>query len=175
MGTMKLLVEPGDDPLPYFAEYPYFIWGDVDYDSEGDCERPTDRRWPWLWLMHRDTEEIIEIGRPEDDPESRYEVTGQDQVSVVSAAYLTALRTSGRIIEPGGRRAQELAEVAGRVPDLSQRLRAADHVAELFSDPALGPYDSYGWWPYWKWTERLESLWSPASGMDDAIPGDDSR
>jgi hypothetical protein len=39
MPTFDLFIT---DPRPYFAEIPYALWGEVNYDSEGDCGRPTD-------------------------------------------------------------------------------------------------------------------------------------
>jgi hypothetical protein len=33
------------EPRPFFAEVPYYLWGQVNYDSEGDCKSPTDREW----------------------------------------------------------------------------------------------------------------------------------
>ena len=46
---------------PFFAEVPYYLWGQVNYDSEGDCESPTDRDWTWLALRKRETKERLEI------------------------------------------------------------------------------------------------------------------
>lgn len=43
----------GPEPRPFFAEYPYFLWGEVNYDSDGDCRRPTDREWTQLDLTRR--------------------------------------------------------------------------------------------------------------------------
>src|SRR6185312_339544 len=58
MATYRLQL---DQPRPFFAEIPYYLWGQVNYDSEGDCKQPTDRQWTWLYLQHRGTQEVVEI------------------------------------------------------------------------------------------------------------------
>src|SRR5438270_201485 len=50
-----------DRPRPFFAELPYYLWGQVNYDSEGDCKKPTDRHWTRMYLKHRGTLEVIDI------------------------------------------------------------------------------------------------------------------
>lgn len=57
----RITVERGSEPLPFFAEYPYYLWGEVNYDSDGGCERPTDRAWKWLELKNRDSRERLTI------------------------------------------------------------------------------------------------------------------
>src|SRR5262245_37540282 len=42
-----------DGLRPFFAEIPYYVWGEVNYDSMGDCKRPTDREWTWAYFRHR--------------------------------------------------------------------------------------------------------------------------
>ncbi len=46
---------------PYFAEFPYYLWGDVNYDSFGNCKFPTDRYWTKLCVQNRNTFESFEI------------------------------------------------------------------------------------------------------------------
>jgi hypothetical protein len=46
---------------PFFAELPYYLWGQVNYDSEGDCRTPLDRNWKWMELTHRETDEHLDI------------------------------------------------------------------------------------------------------------------
>lgn len=55
-----------DKPRPYFAEVPYYLWGSVSYDSEGNCRSPKDREWTWLELSNRDSDEKITITRGRD-------------------------------------------------------------------------------------------------------------
>ena len=45
---------------PFFAEIPYYLWGEVNYDSDGDCEKPTDQNWNQFYLRNREnSEEVI--------------------------------------------------------------------------------------------------------------------
>jgi hypothetical protein len=46
---------------PFFAEIPYYIWGEINYDSEGDCKYPTDRTWTWICLTNRENSETMKI------------------------------------------------------------------------------------------------------------------
>lgn len=39
--------------LPYFASLPYYLWGEINYDSDGDCNNPTDRAWSYLSVRNR--------------------------------------------------------------------------------------------------------------------------
>ncbi len=46
---------------PYFWEIPYALWGEVDYDSDGDCRDPNDREWTELTVINRGTSERVDI------------------------------------------------------------------------------------------------------------------
>ena len=39
--------------LPFFAELPYYLWGSVNYNSEGNCKSPRDRNWTHLEINRR--------------------------------------------------------------------------------------------------------------------------
>jgi hypothetical protein len=54
--------------MPFFAEAPYFLWGEVNYDSEGNCPRPTDRSWTELELTNRQTHEQVSVAPGPRDP-----------------------------------------------------------------------------------------------------------
>jgi hypothetical protein len=43
MSTHRLRL-PG--PRPFFAEVPYYLWGQVNNDSAGNCKSPMDRDLP---------------------------------------------------------------------------------------------------------------------------------
>ncbi|HWB07947.1 MAG TPA: hypothetical protein VG826_01795 [Pirellulales bacterium] len=73
-----------DKPRPYFAEIPYYVWGQVNYDSEGDCERPTDREWTCVDFSHRETNETLAI-RQEDD---HWVIEGPDPLAARAAYFL---------------------------------------------------------------------------------------
>ena len=52
MNTIVLRVRIGEDGMPFFAEAPYFLWGEVNYESEGNCRRPTNRSLWWASHQH---------------------------------------------------------------------------------------------------------------------------
>jgi hypothetical protein len=74
------------EPRPYFAEIPYYLWGQVNYDSEGNCKSPTDRTWTWLDLTNRETREHLAITSQADS----WEVSGQDPLAVRAALFLAS-------------------------------------------------------------------------------------
>ena len=39
--------------LPYFAILPYYLWGEVNYNSDGDCKTPLDKTWTYLEVYDR--------------------------------------------------------------------------------------------------------------------------
>lgn len=48
--------------LPYFAALPYYLWGEINYDSEGDCKSPIDRNWTQLHISNREnTKQYFDI------------------------------------------------------------------------------------------------------------------
>jgi hypothetical protein len=159
-----LQVRPGPHPLPFFAEYPYFVWGEVDYESSGDCRQPTDRQWSWLRLRRRDTGDRVEITCTSPGGERIHcEIKGGSSDCVWAAAYLTALRSAGTIINPPLMRPIPPAEIASSIDGVQYRLRAADRVQAMFSNPALAPFNSLAWWGGWKWTGEFAN--EAASGL----------
>ncbi len=42
-------------PKPYFAEIPYYLWGTINYGSDGDCSHPASREWTYFRLTNRHT------------------------------------------------------------------------------------------------------------------------
>jgi hypothetical protein len=71
-------------PRPYFAELPYYAWGQVNYDSEGDCKTPLDRNWTWIELTHRDTDEHVEVS----SNGTKWTVSGDDPAAKRIAQFL---------------------------------------------------------------------------------------
>jgi hypothetical protein len=128
-----------DSPRPYFAEVPYYLWGTVNYDSEGDCKYPSDTEWTWLQLAHRGNSEAVEITR---DGE-KWKVCGEDPVAARTTMFL-AVRCDSREVNPlpyerlGSWRHEEAAARASRV-------------AAEFSSPKLKIFDSHLFWGGWKW------------------------
>lgn len=131
-------LEPGGD-RPYFAEIPYYLWGQVSYDSDGDCRRPRDRGWSWMDLQNRVTRRRISIETPADGP---WTAEG-DEPEAARAARFLATR-SGALAT--GRRPP---------PDVEWNHEAAAaraaEVAREFEQPELELFDSQFWWGSWKW------------------------
>lgn len=127
-------------PRPFFAEIPYYLWGQVSYDSDGDCTSPTDRSWTWLVLTNRETRERLEITSQEDT----WEVSGEDPCAARTALFL-ASRCGGEWISPPP----------------SEQVRESDHEAAIaravrvqaeFEKPELRPFDAGDlFWGSWKW------------------------
>lgn len=123
-------VVAGREPLPFIAEYCAFVWLHGDCNSEGDATSPLDREWSWLYHSDRRGTERFDVLGPEE--------TGLRDVIVIKAstrqtalrgAYLTALRTGGRVRDRGLERS--LHEVSEEIADLPQRLHAADRARAL--------------------------------------------
>jgi hypothetical protein len=125
----------GSDPLPFFAEYAYYLWGEINYDSDGNCKRPTDQGWTELHVQNRRTRERL-----------RVHCTATEVVfegpSAELAAALTATRSGA---------------VTHSSEDHARRIADADRVRAQFLDPNLAAFDSFGWWGGWKWVGEFSS------------------
>lgn len=135
MATYRLQVER---PLPYFAEIPYYLWGQVNYDSEGDCRKPTDRQWTWIYLQHRGTQEVIEV-KQED---RAWLVEGNSDTVARLASFFAQRCRATPVSGP--------MELAARWDHGAALLRAS-RVASEFEQPVLEPFDSHLFWGSWKW------------------------
>jgi hypothetical protein len=125
---------------PYFAELPYALWGDVNYNSEGDCRRPTDRAWTWLQLTHRETGAEVTV----DPDDGLFRVRSDDgPLAAQTAAFLLA-RAGGEAVGADPRAA---------VGDWSvdDALLASARVRAEFPRPELVPFDDDVFWGSWKW------------------------
>jgi hypothetical protein len=155
---MEIRVQVGNKPLPFFAEYPYFLWGEVNYDSEGDCARPTDRFWTELDVTNRHDDTTVSILREGSDTAPPvYSVSGSDLLTVQRAAYLTALRTEGGILTGEASSPEAPDRHFADVPYLTDFRAEADEVQAMFLNPALIPFDTQAWWGGWKWCRETAS------------------
>lgn len=126
-------------PRPYFAEVPYYLWGTVNYDSEGDCKCPTDTEWTWLQLTHRDTDEALEITGNGDI----WRVSGEDPVAARATMFFAARCHSTDVTPQPNKRVG-----SWRHEDAVAR---AHRVATEFACPKLKMFDSHLFWGSWKW------------------------
>jgi hypothetical protein len=127
-----------DRPRPFFAEIPYYLWGQVNYDSEGDCKKPTDRQWTWMYLQHRDTREVIEIKQ-------------EGGAWLIHGDVETASRLALFLAERCGASADPVPTEPGRGWDHAMALLRASRVASEFEQSVLAPFDSNLFWGSWKW------------------------
>jgi hypothetical protein len=128
------------EPRPFFAEMPYYLWGQVNYDSEGDCKSPTDRQWAWLDLTNRETREHLDVRSQGDD----LQVVGDDPLAARAALFLVS-RCNGEWIS-----STPAEHLQGW--DHEKAAARAARVQEEFERPELRPFDVAHWfWGSWKW------------------------
>jgi hypothetical protein len=159
MNTYRLQITA---PRPYFAEIPYYLWGQVNYDSEGDCNRPTDQFWTEFDLTNRETGDSVAI-------------TQSSGLFAIEASPELAAQTTQFLISRCG-----AALVDGK-PD--KYLSDWDHDAALartlrvqreFARPELVPFDSHLFWGSWKWVGwyASEFTWIGRWIMNALLTGD---
>src|SRR5947209_2983872 len=83
MATYRLRLT---EPRPFFAEVPYYLWGQVNYDSEGNCKSPTDRNWTWMELTNRETRERLVLTSEADT----WEIRGEDPLAARAGLFLVS-------------------------------------------------------------------------------------
>ncbi len=127
-------------PRPYFAEIPYALWGEVNYDSDGNCQRPTDREWTHLEVMQRGTREHLII------------MGSGKEFSVQSKNRSLAARAAMFLTERSG------ATLLGEHPrphigiwSYTQAYATTSRIRAEFPRPELIPFDSQLFWGSWKW------------------------
>lgn len=121
--------------------YTYYLWGQVNYNSEGDCKSPTDRQWTWLELENRETRERIEIS----GEAKQWEVTGADPHAARTAFFLV----HRCVAVPTGPNPEEY---LGAGWDHLRASARAERVRETFECPELKPFDNgHLFWGSWKW------------------------
>lgn len=127
-------------PRPYFAEFPYALWGEVNYDSDGDCQRPTDREWTQLAIEHRMTHDRISITGAGQD----FSVKSLNRSLAARAAMFLAERSNATIV---GDHPQPHIGIWSytNAYSMTARIRAE------FPRPELIPFDSKLFWGSWKW------------------------
>src|SRR5216683_5441953 len=137
MATHRIRIH---EPRPFFAEVPYYLWGQVNYDSEGDCKSPTDRGWDWLDLTNRETKESLKVAGQADD----WTIKGEAPLAARACLFIA---TRCRAEWMGDFPDQEL-----QGWDHEQALTRAARVRTEFERPELRPFDvGHLFWGSWKW------------------------
>ena len=150
-------------PRPYFAELPYYIWGQVNYDSEGDCKGPTDRQWHWIELTHREIDEHLTVSSENDI----WTVDGPDPTAARLAHFLM-VRCDARALGPAP------ADAVGDW-DHHHALERAARVEREFERPELEPFaNGHLFWGSWKWIGwfATEFTWGGRYIMDSVLRND---
>ena len=128
-------------PLPFFAEIPYYLWGQVNYNSEGDCGRPTDRNWSWLELSNRETGEFLSFRRP---GHNSLRIEGATPASARAAVFFC----SRCVATTSGLNPTDYLEDW----DHAAAMKRAARVQANFERPELKPFDvGHAFWGNWKW------------------------
>lgn len=130
MYKSSILIEKGK--LPFFAEYAHYLWGIVNYDSEGNCEKPTDRQWTYLYVENRANQEFIEIFISN---ENCFEIEGNNKDIVNKSIKLTEYRRDNNFVKT------------------FDEFKLADEIHEMFINPKLAIFDKMRWWCGWKWNK----------------------
>ena len=130
-------VVPGSEALPFIAEYCSFVFLHTSCGSDGDAASRYDREWSWLHHSDRTGDAEFEVLCPQASGRTDGVIVVRATAMIVAryAAYLTALRTGGRLLEGGID--LPLAEVATTIPDLAQRRLLADRWREKFLGRAI--------------------------------------
>lgn len=127
-------------PRPFFAELPYYVWGRVNYDSEGNCKNPLDCGWTWIELTNRETKERLEIS----SDETVWTISGADPAASRIAHFLQR-RCDGEWIAG-------LPQPDVGVWDHEQAANRAKLVATTFRNDLLVPFAvRHMFWGSWKW------------------------
>ena len=128
------------EPRPFFAVVLYYVWGEVNYDSEGDSPTPIDRNWTGLELTHRDTSEELQIVGKGD----LWIIEGTDPTAA-RAAYFLIKRCQATPVK------QHTQEQLG-VWDHQRAMVRSSRVQAVFERPELQPFSEGHWfWGSWKW------------------------
>jgi hypothetical protein len=152
--------------LPFFAEYAAFCWGKVDYETQGDCERPTDRRWNWLEVSARATRDRLLVFRPPEAGKATAQFPHPLLVEATAsrlvwlAAYLTLRRSRAVAFLKRRGHMAGYAAIADQLlagEDLEGRWNRCDELRGQFESEALRPYDTPAWWGGWKWEGDFSS------------------
>ena len=148
---------------PYFAELPYYVWGRVNYDSDGNCENPLDRNWTCMELTHRDTDEHIDVS----SEDGVWTVSGDDPASSRIALFLHD-RCDGAWLSP---------EESPPMGDWNhqQAIVRTSLVTRTFENELLAPFAvGHMFWGSWKWIDWFgtEFTWVGRWIMDAVIRND---
>ena len=161
MAEYKLTIS---EQRPYFAELPYYLWGQINYDSDGDCETPVDRNWSWIEMTNRETDEHLEIS----SNDTEFTVSGPDPAAARITHFLIH-RCSAK---------SDSNDPTSNIGDWNHD-KANDRtqrVAAEFENELLIPFADGKWfWGSWKWIGWFgtDFTWVGRWIMDSVVRNDD--
>lgn len=140
-------------PRPYFAEIPYALWGEVNYDSDGNCTKPTDRSWTWMYLLNRNTRARVDLssGDPRDQVPLRMTIRSKDPALAARTASFLIARCEGAAV------GEDLRSLVGEDFSLDVAMAESEWVRQQFARPELSPFDNELFWGSFKWRGPLAS------------------
>ena len=150
-----------NEQRPYFAELPYYLWGQINYDSDGDCKTPVDRNWSWIELRNRETNERIEIS----SNATEFSVSGPDPAAARITHFLIH-RCSAK---------SNSNDPTSNVGDWNhdKAIDRTQRVAADFQNELLRPFADGKWfWGSWKWIGWFGTDFTWV-GMDSVLRNDD--
>jgi hypothetical protein len=152
-----------DKPRPYFAEIPYALWGEVNYDSDGDCKHPTDQDWTCLQLTNRETDQQLEITSAQNE----YRIESEEPPLAAQATAFLKERTSATV------RGDPPGSWVGSWTYVEANART-DRVRAEFPRPELKPFDHHYFWGSWKWVGAFatEYTWTGRWIMNSLLTQD---
>lgn len=155
---MKIQIE---GEKPFFAEFPYYLWGEVSYDSEGDCVVPTDRNWNCLFVRNRENRESFEVvGK-----DNIFDIKCESAELKMKVAKFLVDRCNGQLLD-------------GTINldrwDHESAIRRTIRIQEDFNNFILKPFDSHLFWGSWKWTGcfATEFTWTGRMIMNSLLAVD---
>ena len=132
--TLEFSVVKVDYPqkgLPYFAVLPYYLWGEVNYNSDGDCLNPLDRMWTYLDVYDRSNK-------------SNYFV-------------INVIKNRTKLIVKGdGDSVKKIYEFFSNSPN-EKAMKRVLAVNYCFEHPAVKKFNNHTFWGSWKWIGTMSS------------------
>lgn len=147
---------------PYFAELPYYVWGQVNYNSEGDCKTPLDRNWTWMELTNRHTDEHVEVSSHGE----QWTVSGDEPAALRIAQFLKE-RCAAVLLTP--------TPITYEDWDSQLATTRAARVAAEFENELLKPFaEGHMFWGSWKWIGwfATDFTWVGRWIMDSVVRND---
>ena len=154
-----------ENKRPFFAELPYYLWGEVNYDSDGDCQKPTDRNWNYFYLRNRENSDTLEI----DGQNSEFSIKSDNKEIVLKTALFLKERCKAEWKE-----VNENFELKDW--NHTEAIARTERIKSDFENEKLAPFDDIVFWGSWKWTGKFatEFTWVGRWIMNSIIQ-DDTR